>query len=747
MTDRRGPIKRLLASLLLIALLLGAAACSDSAGPSGPRVLWTGQALEGVKYAQRDFAGSTVHYPVTTDPREVEGLEAAAAYLDGRAIVDKVDRLHLWVVPSGASWPAGLPALPPGRQARAVAPGTVVIREEALPTAMSEGLPESLAVAITQGPQSPAFVADWLHEGTGQLLTGSLEQFPGAPYRAARSALGAEVTGPQLLAYLTQAPDTEEALKSWRAAALSLATLVMDRYGVRWSDHFVPPSRELPPAQAARWATGGRDEAEALALWAERLHYVGAARADGPFIPSMADISPVRLEAPPVRGGGDGPRANYSPHRYAIDARYEPEQRTVTGTVKLAWQNGEQVALDTLYFNLWPNAEQYATFGGAIAIDRVAVDGKAVAYQAANLDLTVPLGRTVGHGEQVEVEIAFTTTLPFRVTGRVFGQESTGLFNLAHWYPILAVLDERGWNLHAMPTFPGEPYSETSSYTVRLDVPAGIRMAATGHPTGKADQGDRTVYTWEAPSVRDWVAVGGRNLVEEVRQAGAVTVRVMDPNTVVAGQIADETVAALKLLQPQFGPYPYEDLVVVPCCAGLEYPGLFYTAGPSSENWWHTVLFHELAHQWFYGVVGNDQYGEAWLDEGFARYGERFGNRTAGYTDQLRDLKRNAMPPGTHVNSSSSAFTVTGGYGTGVYDRGALVLEDLEALVGPEVFRRLLQEWVAHYRFQTATTLDFVRLAEEVSGQDLAAFFAAHKVDPSLREGYRPILPLGKVKP
>jgi hypothetical protein len=736
--------------LLLLALALSA--CTDPDSKTAG-LTWTGQALEGAAYATRAMPHVTVHYPVTLDPEQAERLGNATGLQVENQIragfLKPGGKADVWVVPAGAPWPKGLPKALPGRGALAVAPLTVVIREESVPEAQKQGLPEAVAVAGTQGAGSPAYAVAWLNEGLGQVLSADLEQFPMQPYQRVHKNLGADVTGPALLQKLQQEPSTEADVAAWRDAAVSLTALVMDRWGVRFGDTYPRTPGQMTPAAAAIWATGAPDEAAALNLWAERLHYVGSTPEDGPPTASMADMSPVRVEPKPVRGAGPGPMDNYSPHAYQIEARYEPATRTVAGEMKLTWQNGEGVGLDTLYFNLWPNAEQYARFGGAIAIDAVTVDGTAAAFQARGLDLIVPLGRSVPQGQGAVVTVRFTTTLPARITPRVFGQDEERLFNLAHWYPILAVLDERGWNLHAMPDFPGEPHSESSRYTVTLNVPKETLVAATGHQTGREEQGGRWVYSYDAPNVRDWVAVGGKNLSEVTRQVGDVTVRVIDPDRNLGQTMAEETEKALRLLQPQFGNYPYKDLVVVPCCAGLEYPGLFYTRkpDPAPDNWWHAILAHELTHEWFFGVVASDQYSEAWLDEGFAKYGERYFVKAFGYTDQLRDLKRDTINEKLRVNSSTVSFNLYGSYTRSVYDRGALVLEDLEALLGEATFRRLMHTWVERYQYKTPTTGDFVRLAEEVSGQNLQAFFAAHRVDPALREVYRPSIPLGAIKP
>jgi hypothetical protein len=738
-------------ALLLLAVLLALTACARPT--PRPELKWTGQGLEGLSFAVREMAGTTVHYAAPTMPEQAEALAKSASLaardqaLRGRPGASGT--LDVWVVPSGHKWPVGLNVPPVSRGFRAGAPGIVVGRQEAVTDTTGQGLPQALAVALSQAKESPAYAVDWLHEGLGAALSRDLADFPTAAWRRVLGT-GADVDAAAAIKLLQQKPAAGEQ-EGWALAARALAVLTMDRWGVAWTDQYPMQPGDLTPAKAVVWATGGADEAAAITLFQERIDLIKHLDSNQTTW-SMADMSPVRVEpklaALPT---GPGPMANYSPHTYDLDARYDPDRLTVTGTEQLTWRNGEGIPVETLYFNLWPNAELYAKAGGGIAVESVTVDGKAVPFTARALDLAVPLGRPVAQGEQVQVAIRFTTHVPGRITTRVFGQApETKTFNLAHWYPILAVLDDRGWVLHPLPEGFGEPYSETSSYTVKLDVPAGTVLGATGHPASRTEQGGRWIYRYDAPNVRDWVAYGGPSLAEVDRKVGEITVRVLDSNQAAAAVLAEEAAMALGLFQPQFGNYPYKDLVVVPCCAGLEYPGLFYTSLPDPQNknnWWHTVLYHELAHQWFFGLVGNDQYNEAWLDEGFARYGERLGNKTFGFTDQLRDIHSRTLPQQVKVNSSTVDFNVWGGYVAGVYDLAAVALEDLEDLVGPETFRQIMRTYVQRYQFKTATTADFVRTAEEVSKRDLQQFFRDHKIDAALREPYRPVMPLGAVKP
>ncbi|MDF2628865.1 MAG: hypothetical protein K0R39_2696 [Symbiobacteriaceae bacterium] len=730
-------IRRVSLLLLTFALLLSAVACSK---PSQPQLSWDGQNLVGAPFTELESPHLTVHFTAPTTSAGAEAVAAGATNFikqqKGWGRVSAAERVHVWILPAGYRWPKGLAAPPPGRQVRAAAPMTVVAGE------VGTGLPEAIAVAVTQGPGSPVFAVDWLHEGTGAVMSIDPLRHPGANLKRAGETAGSATA---MLAQLEE-PAPEKQAK-WQAAATALATLVMDRWGVAWANHSPGGPKDLTPGAALLWATGAPDRAAGTGLWQERLDQASR-QVENIRLQSIADMSPVRVEpkldrTPP----GPGPNDNYSPHSYDIAARYDPETNQVTADQYVTWQNGEAIPIDTLYFNLWPNAEQYTLYGAAMVIHTVTVDGATVPHTARGLDLTVPLGRAVAPGQSVRVGISFATTLPGIITPRVLGQTAER-FNLTHWFPLLAVLDDRGWNLHAFPEFPGEPYSENASFHVRLDVPAGTVMAATGRPVGRTEQAGRWVYEWSAPNVKDWIASGSDRYIEAARTVGDVTIRVLDQNRTVAETILLEAERTLKLFEAQFGAYPYTDLVVVPCCAWVEFPGLFYTEAPSSQrgNWWHTVLYHELAHQWFYGSVGNDQYAEAWLDEGFARYGERYALREFGYADQLQDIRSRTIPDQVRVNSPTLDFNIYGGYTPAVYDLGAVLLEDLEELLGAKAFRQLLHQYTETYRFKTATTADFIRLAEAVAGRDLSQFFREHKVAPDLRAPYRPTLPLGTVR-
>jgi aminopeptidase N len=138
-------------------------------------------------------------------------------------------------------------------------------------------------------------------------------------------------------------------------------------------------------------------------------------------------------------------------------------------------------------------------------------------------------------------------------------------------------------------------------------------------------------------------------------------------------------------------------------------------------------VVHEIAHQWWYAQVGNDQVNTPWLDEGLAEYSMAFyyrqvyGEAHVNTTVNQRwlvpyqvavDNKYDAV-----VNQPSAAFGWE--YEVIVYAKAALFFNALHRELGDETFRRVLQTYLSRYQWQIATPEDFLSVAEEVSGQNI----------------------------
>lgn len=170
---------------------------------------------------------------------------------------------------------------------------------------------------------------------------------------------------------------------------------------------------------------------------------------------------------------------------------------------------------------------------------------------------------------------------------------------------------------------------------------------------------------------------------------------------------------------------------------GMEYPQLVMISlpGPRSQNWVKSVTAHEIGHQWFYGIIGDNEYDEPWLDESFAAFS------AALYDGQLDSLTAEPVNQSFyHLSSQISTFTdhaSEGGinaYYAMIYDYGSRTLNDLRLKLGDDQFYKSIQTYFKEKKFGVATTADFMKTMEKTSHQDLSSFFENHRVYVSDQE-------------
>ena len=417
---------------------------------------------------------------------------------------------------------------------------------------------------------------------------------------------------------------------------------------------------------------------------------------------------------------------------YVVHLRTVGVGHAWTGAESVTFTNLGATGLGEIWLRLWSNGVMgCGGVGGhdAIRVFRVmggTADAPTVNCTALRIQLDAPLPP----GGRTTVGMRLAIDVPKRDDR--FGYRP-GLTLLGTALPTLAVRDDQGW--HATEPFVdlGESfYSIAGTYRVTLSAPRGVATPATGFAVAHHDtRSGRSVTTYAASSVRDFAWAAGR-LATVTGQVGAtrVVVSYQRPG-VTRGEALDALATArgaMRTYGRDFGAYPYREMdVVLPASAsfgGMEYPQIVFT-NPYAIN-------HEVAHQWWYGVVGDDEFHEPWLDEGFATWTERLA---PGGATPWRNCGTPTWPsPAARLTNDMNYWDAhRAQYGAVVYDIGGCMLADLAHRFGMATFLGVLRSYAQAHWFGVTRSSEFrdaIDAAALADGVSLpAGYWSAWRVD------------------
>jgi hypothetical protein len=475
---------------------------------------------------------------------------------------------------------------------------------------------------------------------------------------------------------------------------------------------------------------------------------------------------------------------------YDIDVTLDPAARTLSGNEIITWRNPGQIPAYSIRLHLYWNAFRNTNstwlkqrrlagdnaLGGAAegdfgytqitALKQIRADGSEVdlpnfryispddqnrddrTLAAADLPVGVP------PGQSMRIRVAWTGRFPrnFDRTGAI------GNFHfVSQWFPKLGVFQDGGWVARQF-FANSEFFSDFGRYDVRMTVPSGWIVGATGVEQSRTPNGGQTTHRYVQDRVHDFAWTASPDFLEQTQRfehAGLPPVNIRLLLQPEHRHLADRHFAAaaatLRYFGEWFGPYPYPSLTIVDPAfqsesAGMEYPTIF-TGGtrwlaPRNSNDPEYVVIHEVGHQWWQGMVANNEVLHAWLDEGITEYADSrvqsvafepnylvqrfFGGfvpwqyrdialKRATDTNYMNTFRRApdrdpiATPtyvlwPGTHQNQS--------------YHKTALLLHTLERLHSWEVMQRVLSTFFTRWQFRHPAPEDFFAVLEEVTGDD-----------------------------
>jgi hypothetical protein len=399
-------------------------------------------------------------------------------------------------------------------------------------------------------------------------------------------------------------------------------------------------------------------------------------------------------------------RAEPDPDRPVVDLefRLSDDLRTVTGTETVVFTPDERT--DELVFRLVPNSPSAADLGNRITVDDVRGDDVAQAgYEDAGAEgpgglYVLRLDGALAAGESTEVELDFTLSLGEGGFERVGAADGVAWW--ASGFPLLAWEPGVGWARDPFVAGIGETAtSPVADTTVTVDVPEDLTVLMTGaqeEPSG-AEDGRRT-WTSREPVARDVSVAAGPFRTATLTTTGGVevTTGVLADADVGPGELADWTDEAVTDLTTRFGAFPYATLTVPLLPAeggGIEYPSSILMAGADRD-----VLEHEVAHMWFYGMVGGSQFRDPWLDEAFATYAEAVDGPVS------REALDGALAGPGDVGAAMDEFPGTGEYFDAVYGKGGAALLAAREAAGPGPFDAALRCYAQRNAWTIATPDD-----------------------------------------
>ncbi|HZS58974.1 MAG TPA: M1 family metallopeptidase [Gemmatimonadaceae bacterium] len=511
---------------------------------------------------------------------------------------------------------------------------------------------------------------------------------------------------------------------------------------------------------------------------------------------SVADSSPFRALTLPTpteyrsSSGRPGPRYWQQRVDYRIRASLNPDLNEVRGRETIHYVNRSPDALPYLWMFLEQNicAPSSITnvldqpplvflgstfdfscqgFAGGLTLDSARVGGKEAQKTIYGTTMRIDLTKPLAPGDTIDLDFAWSFRVPEQGAGRM-GHDGT-LYEIAQWYPRMAVYDDvHGWN-HEPYIGAGEFYLEYGHFDASITVPATYIVAATGRlanadevltanerarlkralasetpvaiiakdEVGKSETRPKTTgtMTWHfvADSVRDLAFAAAPNFRWDASGYKGILIETLYRTTADKWEEANRMArGAIQYFSEQWFPYPYSHATTIEGpIEGMEYPMLTFVPNSPSREEQQWVLAHEFGHEWFPMVVGSNERLYPWLDEGFNTFidlgnaAKYFAGTAYGDTIEVHPLHLypDHSVPGAEQPIITKPTEVHDLFWD-AYQKPALMMQELRyEVLGKDRFDAAFRAYIRAWQFKHPTPSDFFRMMRDESGMDLDWFW------------------------
>jgi aminopeptidase N len=416
--------------------------------------------------------------------------------------------------------------------------------------------------------------------------------------------------------------------------------------------------------------------------------------------------------------------SGYDAQHYTLEITYAPEDGSIMGVTTIEATATESLSsfnLDLIGFE----------------VQEVMVDYAAAEFSRDGQELTITPAAPIENGAAFTILVRYAG-VPEAITSVALPVPTGWVAYDGENCPCAFVLSEPDGAANFYPV--NDHPLDKATYTLSVTVPKPLEVAMNGTLQAVIHGGDSTTTVTEVTSPMasylTTISIADFDLIEEEGESG-VPIRNYFEVGVPDEQRAyfDQQDEMISYYESVFGDYPFDSYgaVVVNTDAGsaleTQTLSIFGVDMLPLDDAFYAIstVAHELAHQWFGDSVSVADWSDIWLNEGFATYAEglwfEHDEGAESLDTWVRDVydyiatSEGIVPPG---NPAADDL-----FNDGVYYRGALALHALRLQVGDDAFFEILQTWAERYKDGNATTDDFIALAEEISGADLADFFDA----------------------
>jgi hypothetical protein len=450
----------------------------------------------------------------------------------------------------------------------------------------------------------------------------------------------------------------------------------------------------------------------------------------GEFTTEDAPTEPGPLSESPATPSPSPDSSSPPLSSYTLFAELDYDTHTVNVDEQIFYINSSESILDTLLLliepNIYPNgfSLESLSWGNGDPI---------VNYSLSERELLIPLPENLPPGDKIEFDLSFQLILPNQNAPYGYTERQT---NLGDWYPYVPpYLPKEGWLVRDDAFFGEHLAYDMAEFVVEISLVndfaadgGELVLAASSIPEIDGD-----IYHFHHTPARNFAWTVSPLYLEQETIVDEILVKSYSfpYHPQADGPALEETAKALTTFNELFGLYPHKAISVVEAdfLDGMEYDGLIflshafydYYTGDQQSNL-TIIAAHEVAHQWWYGLVGNDQALEPWLDEALSTFSEiyYYENAYPELADWWWENRLYFHEPKGWVDSTIYEAAGFYPYRDAVYLRGALFLGELRTLMGEETFLKFLRAYLERFRYRQANGDDFFNLLSEYTSEDLS---------------------------